>query len=469
MGSVVSHCVSIASASHVREGILVALGRHFNDNQDVSSQSARSWLSANFERYDEGNSGFVSSDAVLNVVAELTLFRIHDWSADEVSQFCAFFFRGEDVACNFDYKLFLDYLFFPVNERPLKIKLKKQIAVDDVFTIHEGNLFPASLGPEEPEGHPGHPVILQQLDLKKFAAEAERLPQFGEADELVAQLRHRVNALRLLTHPNLVGFQTTLQNGTSLYVIQEHHQVCTLTTILESFGPMKEPTIRRYLLQILQALTFLHDHGVHHGNLTMQVVHIDSYGLLKLADFGLRRCFLPLLSRSKADEGDWARKTTAPEVLRDCRLWGEKTDVWCVGMLTLQMANGLEKSPHEQVFEQPKDRNPSLRHTRFQPSSATRSPMQKQGSESPEALSGSRLPSLPESASKNLKTFVRACTQRDPRKRPSVKELLEMGFFQIDQTNEANEVQRTVCTDLDATMRRLVSSSPKSLRRKSKG
>ncbi|ETM33603.1 hypothetical protein L914_19191, partial [Phytophthora nicotianae] len=53
MESVASHCVSIASAGRVREGILVALGRHFSGDQDVSSQSARSWLTTCFERYDE--------------------------------------------------------------------------------------------------------------------------------------------------------------------------------------------------------------------------------------------------------------------------------------------------------------------------------------------------------------------------------------------------------------------------------
>jgi hypothetical protein len=41
----------------------------------------------------------------------------------------------------------------------------------------------------------------------------------------------------------------------------------------------------------------------------MQAVHIDSYGLLKLTDFGLRRCLLPLLSAAKAEEDDWTRKT----------------------------------------------------------------------------------------------------------------------------------------------------------------
>ncbi|OWY91757.1 STE/STE11 protein kinase, partial [Phytophthora megakarya] len=152
---------------------------------------------------------------------------------------------------------------------------------------------------------------------------------------------------------------------------------------------MKEPTIRRYLLQILQGLTFLHNHGkFDDGNSPHRQLRafVDSYGLLKITDFGLRRCLLPLLTSVNSDESDWARKTMAPEALRDFRLWGEKTDVWCVGLLTLQMANGLGKYPPQQTFEQSKDRNRSLHHNRFQPSDASRFPTKKQVPESPELL-----------------------------------------------------------------------------------
>ncbi|RLN80114.1 hypothetical protein BBJ28_00020660 [Nothophytophthora sp. Chile5] len=427
MGSSASRCVSLASASRVREAILVALGHRFRGLSE-SGQSARAWLTACFQRYDEvcatelwhcepqswvwsnrlvqqGGTGQVPCDAVLNVIAELTLFRIHEWSADEVSQFCAFFFRGEEGEQTFDYLVFLDYLFFPVNQHAPRIKLKQQIGTTAVFSIHAGELLSSATESEDPGDRGGCPVVLKRLDLTRLTAEAERLAPQHNAEELVDQLRHRVNELRLLTHPNLVAFQTTLQHQTSLYIVQEHHQSCTLRTILGSFGPMKEPTIRRYLLQMLQSLAFLHTHG-------------------------------------------------APEVLRDPVLWGEKTDVWCVGVLTLQMANGISKH-HTQQASESFERNSVLQNNR-QPG---HSPPRKRRSEAPDAVEGMRLPSLPASASKGLKTLVRACLQRDPRERPSVEELMAMGFFRIDQAKETDEVLRTVCTDLDASMRRLISSS----------
>lgn len=72
------------------------------------------------------------------------------------------------------------------------------------------------------------------------------------------------------------------------------------------------------------------------------------------------------------------------------------------------------------------------------------------------------LPTLPQTASKALCNLVRACLQRSPRKRASVDQLIEMDFFQVDAAQATNEMLRTVCTDLDASMKRLISSSSSS-------
>lgn len=71
----------------------------------------------------------------------------------------------------------------------------------------------------------------------------------------------------------------------------------------------------------------------------------------------------------------------------------------------------------------------------------------------------SGLPTLPSTASKALRALVRACLQRNPRKRATAAQLTEMDFFQVDAAQATNEMLRTVCTDLDASMKRLMSSS----------
>lgn len=48
----------------------------------------------------------------------------------------------------------------------------------------------------------------------------------------------------------------------------------------------------------------------------MQAVHIDSYGLLKLTDFGIRRCLLPLLAVKNAVDDDFARRNVVRRFIR---------------------------------------------------------------------------------------------------------------------------------------------------------
>lgn len=93
-----------------------------------------------------------------------------------------------------------------------------------------------------------------------------------------------------------------------------------------------------------------------------------------------------------------------------------------------------------------------------------RSAMLPRGASPPKTLDPNpvALPMLPHTASKPLRTLVRACLQRNPRKRATAEQLIKMDFFQVDAAQATNEMLRTVCTDLDASMRRLISSSSSS-------
>lgn len=95
-------------------------------------------------------------------------------------------------------------------------------------------------------------------------------------------------------------------------------------------------------------------------------------------------------------------------------------------------------------------------------SPSKRSPTKKKSSPLPLGL-------LPATASKSLRAFARACLLPNPRKRATVDQLMAMSFFQIDPVDATNEMLRTVCTDLDESMQRLMASSASSssLNRKS--
>lgn len=175
---------------------------------------------------------------------------------DSTDHFMAYFTSEQDDsgdqtgAIRFNYALFIGFLLFPVISQPARLRLKQHIADAGAFRVHLGELE----RPGESTNQCQKTVVVKELPQAPDLAQAE-----------IDTLRERVNVMRLLSHPNLVPYITTRQQKGSVYLVQEQHEGCTLQTILESFGPMKEPTIRRYLLQILQALAHLHAHELPHG------------------------------------------------------------------------------------------------------------------------------------------------------------------------------------------------------------
>jgi len=255
----------------------------------------------------------VTIRAVAEIVSDLSLCPpASSWSDAAVAQFSAYFApeEGDSTSNAFDYELFLDFLFFPVQQaRPqLEISLQETSATG----------FPVGIYRQVTDSR-------RQSNERRVVVKEVALPALGHHKEEVLLLRDAVNRLRLLSHPNLVRICLTLQCKGTLYVLQTHEpKCCSLRTILESFGPMKESTVRRYLAQILQGLSCLHSHGVPHGALSTQSVLIDSCGLLKLADFGVHR-YLP-------GPELWIRPPETPSVSDD-RDWCFQFKVRCRGHL----------------------------------------------------------------------------------------------------------------------------------------
>lgn len=193
--------------------------------------------------------------AVVEITSELSLYPLSSpWSTEETAQFCAFFAReGDNSPGNtFNYGFFLDYLLLPVQQPRPQVEISQGDTNAAGFQV--GIYSKAEDSGQQPDRKP---VTVKAVALSgSLDARAETLDL----------LRDAVNSLRLLSHPNLVGYCSTLQCKSTLYVLQTHEQKsCTLRTILESFGPMKESTVRRYVAQLLQGLLYLHQHGIPHG------------------------------------------------------------------------------------------------------------------------------------------------------------------------------------------------------------
>ena len=107
--------------------------------------------------------------------------------------------------------------------------------------------------------------------------------------------------LKELDHPAVVQLLDVLHSEQKLYLVFEHLDM-DLKQLMDEHnsrlkaaggagGGLPEPLVRSYLRQLLEGVSYCHQHRVLHRDLKPQNLLINSTGLIKLADFGLARAF----------------------------------------------------------------------------------------------------------------------------------------------------------------------------------
>jgi cyclin-dependent kinase len=98
------------------------------------------------------------------------------------------------------------------------------------------------------------------------------------------------------------------------------------------------PILKSFLYQLLTGVAYCHHHRVLHRDLKPPNLLINREGQLKLADFGLARAFgIPVRSYTHEVVTLWYR---APDVLLGSRKYSTPVDIWSVGCICAEMANG---------------------------------------------------------------------------------------------------------------------------------
>ena len=167
--------------------------------------------------------------------------------------------------------------------------------------------------------------------LKKIRLEAE--------DEGIPSTAIReISLLKELQHPNIVRLYDVVHTERKLTLVFEFLDQDLKKYLDVCDSGLGLPIMKSFLYQLLTGVAYCHHHRVLHRDLKPPNLLINREGQLKLADFGLARAFgIPVRSYTHEVVTLWYR---APDVLLGSRKYSTPVDIWSVGCIFAEMANG---------------------------------------------------------------------------------------------------------------------------------
>ncbi|MCB0323700.1 MAG: protein kinase [Bdellovibrionales bacterium] len=187
----------------------------------------------------------------------------------------------------------------------------------------------------------GASAYYRALDRQSDAIVRVRLLALANAAVPVEQLVEGAERLARLHHPHIVPINDVGIHRQSLYLVSPLYARQTLRSILKQEGSLVEERIRRWGLQLANALRHAHEAGIVHGNLSPDSVFIESsnaaQGHVLLTDFAI-----PSKGASETSRGGFVGK---PEYLSPEEIRGEavtmQSDLYALGVVLYELAAGV--------------------------------------------------------------------------------------------------------------------------------
>ncbi|XVE54433.1 hypothetical protein DITRI_Ditri03aG0081100 [Diplodiscus trichospermus] len=155
---------------------------------------------------------------------------------------------------------------------------------------------------------------------------------------MVDQIKREISIMKIVRHPNIVRLHEVLAGRTKIYIILELVSGGELLDKIVHRGRLTENECRRYFQQLIDAVAHCHSKGVYHRDLKPENLLLDSYGKLKVSDFGLSA--LPQQGVELLHTTCGTPNYVAPEVLSNQGYDGAAADVWSFGVILFVIMAG---------------------------------------------------------------------------------------------------------------------------------
>lgn len=194
-------------------------------------------------------------------------------------------------------------------------------------------------------GRGGMGVVYRAIDkrLKRPVAIKLLPPELAFRRDVRSRFQREAETSAQLSHPNIVPIYSVDEIDNLVFFVMACVDGDNLATQLRKRGPLPTEDIKRYLIEVADALAYAHSRGVIHRDIKPDNILVDANdGRAMVTDFGIARA---------AEGGDGARLTAtglaigtpaymSPEQASGDRDVDGRSDLYALGVLGYQMLTG---------------------------------------------------------------------------------------------------------------------------------
>ena len=212
------------------------------------------------------------------------------------------------------------------------------------------------------------------------------------------RIKNEIDIYEYLKHDNIVNQKEHFIYNDTQYLIFEFCENGDLSHLIDKRKKLKEIEVQYYITQLIQALIHLHDRNIVHRDLKLGNIFLTGKMELKLGDFGLAKKLS--FRDEKISEMVGTPAYMAPEILEN-KGYSLEVDIWSLGVIMYYLIIG-------------------------------KLPFNKPNQEDIKSVSYT----FPKKAniSRAAKSLIEQILKKDPKERPSLKQILRHDFFTLGRS-----------------------------------